>query len=72
MSDEKHWVDNEHYRKVSDDGQTSWLYEADSSFLGTDRCIEIARHHDDGTTTAYEVDHSFLGSLFGDGRGREK
>ena len=60
---EKNWVDNEHYRVVSDDGKTSYLYKADGGLFHPDSCIEIAEHHEDGTTDAYEVDNSILGGL---------
>jgi hypothetical protein len=72
MSSEKKWVDEDHYRVTSDDGKTSWLYEADGSLLGTDTCIEVADHHSDGTTTAYEHEHGFMKSLFDGGRGKKK
>jgi hypothetical protein len=54
MSSEKHWVDDNHYRSVSDDGKTSYLYEV-SGILGTSTCVEISEHHSDGTTDASEV-----------------
>jgi hypothetical protein len=73
---EKHWVDRTHYREVSKDGRESYLYEADTSvlgsLLGTDRCVEVADHNPDGTTDAYEYDGSILGSLFHGGRGAHK
>ncbi len=47
----KNWVDDNHYRTTSDDDKTSYLYKYGD--LG-DTCIEIAKHHDDGTTDAYK------------------
>jgi len=59
MSREISWVDKDHYRSSSDGGRTSYLYEADKSFLGSiglgmDKCVEKAYHHEDGTTTSYK------------------
>ncbi|MBT4731190.1 hypothetical protein HOB87_04405 [Candidatus Woesearchaeota archaeon] len=51
MSKNISWVDNNHYRSTSDDGKTSYLYKAGNL---SDTCIEIAEHHDDGTTDAYK------------------
>jgi hypothetical protein len=72
---EKVWVDKDHYRVVSDDGRTSYLYEAGGLF-SSDRCVEISEHHEDGTTDAYEVDTSILGVLrgltLGDMKGKHK
>jgi len=70
MSSEKHWVDKNHYRVTSDDGKTSYLYEV-SGILCTSHCVEIAKHHSDGTTDAYEVG-GVLDSLCGDGTGKKK
>lgn len=67
---EKHWVDNNHYRTVSDDGKTSYLYEV-SGILCESHCVEIADHHSDGSTTAYEVG-GLLDSIFSGGRGAKK
>lgn len=67
----KSWVDKNHYRSTSDDGSTSYLYEV-SGIMGTSTCVEVADHHDDGTTTAYEYDPSFRASLFSGGRGSKK
>lgn len=63
----KEWVDNDHYRVVSDDGTKSWLYEADGGLLGPDTCVEVTDHHSDGTTDAFEP----LSPL-GGGRGDHK
>lgn len=65
---EKHWVDDDHYRTVSSDGKTSYLFKADGGGFFTDTCVEVADHNSDGTTDAYEPDNS----LFGDGRGDHK
>lgn len=62
---EKHWVDDNHYRIVSDDGRTSRLYEADGGLFGPDTCVEVADHDTDGTTVAYEP----TDPLFTNGRG---
>lgn len=64
---EKKWVDDKHYRVVSEDGKESYLYEADGGLFHPDSCVEIAKHHEDGTTDAYTVDKSLLGWIFGDG-----
>lgn len=69
---DKHWVDSEHYRTVSEDGTKSWLFKADGGLFGQDSCIERADHHSDGTTSAYEPDNSVFGVFFNDGRGTEK
>ncbi|HBD92851.1 MAG TPA: hypothetical protein DC057_01615 [Spirochaetia bacterium] len=66
MSD-KHWVDDDHYRTVSSDGSTSYLFKADGGFLSTDTCVEVTDHHSDGTTDAYEPDNSSW-----DGKGDHK
>ncbi len=68
----KHWVDDDHYREVSDDGRKSWLYEADGGLLSPDTCVEVAEHHEDGTTTAWEKDSSIFGELFWGGKGKKK
>ena len=70
MSDKKHWVDDDHYRTVSDDGKTSYLYEVKGVF-GISTCTEIAEHHDDGSTDAYEVG-GVLDSIFSGGKGNHK
>ena len=72
MSSEKQWVDENHYRVTSDDGKTSWLYEADGGFFGPDTCVEVADHHGNGTTTAYEYEYGLLNNLVDGGRGTEK
>ncbi|MBI2115569.1 MAG: hypothetical protein HYT85_10865 [candidate division NC10 bacterium] len=67
-----------HVRVTSDDGRTSWLYEADNSISGQlfhsgrGKCVEVAEHYPDGTTRAYEHDGSILGELFSGGKGKEK
>ncbi len=65
MSSDKHWVDSSHYRTVSSDGKTSYLHESKEDFFSTDRIVEVAKHHSDGTTDAYENDDSFFGSGHG-------
>ena len=65
---EKHWVDNDHYRVVSEDGKTSYLYEA--HLLG-DICTEVAEHHKDGSTDAYERG-GIIDDLFWGGKGKHK
>lgn len=70
MADEKHWVDDSHYRVVSDDGRTSYLYEV-SGILCNSHCVEITEHHSDGTTDAYEVG-GVLDSIFNGGKGKHK
>lgn len=70
MSKDKHWVDDNHYRTVSDDGKTSYLYKV-SGILGTSTCVEIAEHSENGTTKAYEVGGVF-DSLFNGGKGKKK
>jgi hypothetical protein len=67
VSDEKHWVDDNHYRTVSEDGKTSFLFKADGGILSTDTCTEVTSHHGDGTTDAYVPDNSAW-----DGRGDHK
>ena len=71
MSREKRWVDSNHYRVVSDDGSKSWLYEV-SGLFGSSHCVEVAHHHDDGTTTAYEAGGVMDSIFHSDGRGRPK
>lgn len=68
----KHWVDKEHYRTVSNDGKQSWLHKADGGLFGPDTCVEVADHHEDGTTSAYEYDSSITGQIFFGGKGKEK
>lgn len=53
----------------TDDGKESWLYESDGI---SDTCVEVADHHDDGTTTAYEHSNSVFDGLFSGGRGTKK
>jgi len=66
-----------HIRDTSDDGRTSWLYEVNQG-LGLlisgpkGPCVEVAEHHEDGTTTAYEYDGSIIGMLFHGGKGKRK
>ena len=71
MSD-KHWVDSDHYRTVSEDGKTSYLYKADGGLFFPDTCVEIAQHHSDGTTDAYEPDTSITGLFLHDCLGKKK
>ncbi len=72
MSSDKHWIDKNHYREVSDDGETSYVYKANNDLFFPDPCVEIAKHHSDGTTTAYEYDNSIFGSIFHGSRGDKK
>lgn len=65
----KEWVDKNHYRVTSDDGRKSWLYETDGWFS---HCVEVAEHHQGGTTDAYEADSSIIGQLFHGGKGKHK
>ena len=65
----KSWVDKNHYRSTSDDKTKSYLYKADGL---NSKCVEIADHHKDGTTTAYEHDDSIIGQLFHGGKGKKK
>lgn len=69
---EKHWVDSNHYRTVSEDGSRSYLYEANGGLFGVDSCVEISEHHSDGTTQAYEPDMSLGGLFLNDGLGKKK
>lgn len=69
---EKKWVDDNHYRTVSEDGTKSWLFEVSDSLFTPDPCIEVAHHNSDGTTDAWDYDSSFLSSLFKDSRGEKK
>ncbi|MGV3661090.1 MAG: hypothetical protein ACO1TE_12960 [Prosthecobacter sp.] len=72
---EKHWVDDKHYRLVSDDGKKSWLMESSPKILGIgppDIPLEVSEHHSDGTTDAYEYDGSLVGSLVFGNKGRKK
>jgi hypothetical protein len=62
------WVDDNHYRDTSEDGKTSYLYEAGTF---SDTPVEIAEHHSDGSTTAYEVG-GILDSIFNGGKGDQK
>ena len=68
---EKHWIDDEHYRVVSDDGTKSWVYKADGGMFLQDTCTEVA-DHDGDQTTAYEYDGGFFAGLFHGGRGKVK
>jgi hypothetical protein len=62
-----------HIRETSEDGGTSWLYEVSNSIWGgKGGCVEVAEHHEDGTTDAYEYDGGIIGSLFGGGKGGHK
>ena len=68
----KSWVDKNHYRVTSNDGRKSYLYETDNSLFGPDKCVEVAEHHQDGTTDAYEYDPSFTASIFHGCKGKHK
>jgi len=67
-----------HIRETSPDDRTSWLYEVDNSVAGQffhggkGRCVEVADHHGDGTTTAHEASEGMLDELLLGGRGRPK
>lgn len=63
------WVDDNHVRITSDDGETSYLYEVGN--LGGRTCVEIAKHHPDGTTDAYKPG-GIIDDLFWGGRGEHK
>ncbi|WP_299326406.1 hypothetical protein [Parasphingopyxis sp.] len=65
-------VDDNHYRVTNDSGTTSWLYEETGSIVPSSKCVEVADHHDDGTTTAYEYDSSVSSNLFDGNRGSKK
>ena len=65
-------IDDDHYRVTDDDGGSSRVYEIDTRPFCSDRCVQVAVHHRDGTTDAYEADHSFFGTLFHGGRGSHK
>ena len=68
MADEK-WVDNHHYRIVSEDGTRSWLYYTET---GWDKeCIEVTDHTSDGESYSYEAP-GFWDMLFSGGRGTPK
>ncbi len=69
---EKHWIDDNHYREVSEDGKTSWVYKADGGLFSTDTCIEVADHRDDGTTVAHNYEYGIMNSLIYGGRGDKK
>lgn len=71
MSTKKSQVDKKHYRKTSDDGKRSYLYRKSDNPLGLDACVEVADHHEDGTTTAYERGNLFDFFFNGD-RGKKK
>jgi hypothetical protein len=69
--------ENGYIRVTSDDGRTSRLYEPSSSLseaflMGHGRCIEVAVHHTDGTTTAYEYGGGLVNEILNDGRGAPK
>lgn len=55
----KSWDENGYMRETNEEGTVSYLYEPTKGFFETltkshGRCIEVADHHKDGTTTAYE------------------
>jgi hypothetical protein len=62
MARDKHRIEDNHDRAVSDDGKRSYLYEV-SGILRTSHCVEIAEHHSNGTSDAYEVG-GVLDSIF--------
>ena len=68
MMAEKEWVDDRHYRVVSDDGRKSYLYETDG---WSSWCVEVAEHHEDGTTDAYEHG-GIIDDMFWGGKGKHK
>ncbi|MEM9292134.1 MAG: hypothetical protein AAGD01_10675 [Acidobacteriota bacterium] len=59
-----------HVRVTSKGGRSSWLYDHKPTVFGDGRgkCVEVADHHKDGTTTAYE----FKDQIFGSGKGKRK
>lgn len=80
---EKSYVKDEdgnitHIRETSDDGRTSNLYVHDGSFFGElfsggkGEHVEVAEHHENGSTDAYVPDNSFWGQLLNDGKGERK
>ena len=46
-------------RVVSENGRKSWLFESEGLFGDLNNCIEVADHHEDGTTDAYEYRFSW-------------
>ncbi len=70
MKDEKHWIDNDHYRQVSEDGSRSEVYK--SNLIIRDDLVEVSDHNPDGTTDSYEADTSLYGCLVGDLKGKQK
>ncbi len=71
-NNKKHWVDENHYRTVDDDGKRSYLYKNDGDFFFPDTCIEISVHNRDGTTDAYEPDTTIIGVFLNDCLGTKK
>lgn len=63
------WVDGNYVRVITDDGETSYLYEVGT--LGGRICVEIANHYPDGKTDAYKAG-GIIDDLFWGGRGAHK
>jgi hypothetical protein len=55
MSSDKHWVDKDTYRTVSDDGRVSKLYRDNGLFQGS-TLLEKTEHHEDGTSESHDPD----------------
>jgi len=82
MAKKRSWARNDkgkitHIRETSEDGKRSCLYKVNTglSTLITGPkgpCVEVAEHHDDGTTDSYEADTSLIGMLFHGGKGSKK
>jgi hypothetical protein len=60
-------VNENQYRRTSDDGRSSALFERSNSFFGEDKLIELADHHN-GKTTSYDPDLSLTGIWINGGR----
>ena len=65
-------VNENQYRLVDEDGRRSYLYEKNDSFFFPDKCLEIAVHHEDGTTDAHLPDTSIYGAFVNDCLGEKK
>jgi hypothetical protein len=61
-------VGENQYRRTSDDGRTSALFERSSSFFGEDKLIELADHQTNGKTSSYDPDLSLTGIWINGGR----
>jgi hypothetical protein len=67
-----------HVRETAADGLTSKLYEVSHSSYdiifneGKGKLVEVAEHHENGTTDAFEPDESSYGQIFGGGKGKHK